>query len=45
MCRLRWALELQRHMDALFWDNSPSGGGYFSTTTLDPTIRIRIKDE
>lgn len=30
-------------MDALFWDEV--GGGYFSTTTADPSIKIRIKDE
>lgn len=39
---LRWAMELQRRQDELFWDEQ--GGGWFSTTGQDPTVLLRMKD-
>ncbi len=40
---LRLALELQRQMDALFWDDK--GGGYFAVTGHDSSILLRMKEE
>jgi uncharacterized protein len=40
---LKFALELQCQMDALFWDEK--GGGYFAVTGHDNSILLRMKDE
>ncbi|MGI9115012.1 MAG: thioredoxin domain-containing protein [Chthoniobacterales bacterium] len=43
---LRWlhfAVELQRSLDAQFWDEQR--GGYFSVTGNDPSVLLRIKDD
>jgi uncharacterized protein YyaL (SSP411 family) len=40
---LKFALELQRQMDALFWDDK--GGGYFGVTGHDNSILLRMKEE
>jgi hypothetical protein len=40
---LQWAIALQKHQDALFWD--PNEGGYFSTTGNDPSILLRMKED
>jgi uncharacterized protein len=40
---LKFALELQRQMDALFWDDK--GGGYFAVTDHDSSILLRMKEE
>ena len=40
---LKWALDLQKRQDALFWDKNT--GGYFSTTGTDPSILLRLKDD
>jgi uncharacterized protein len=40
---LKFALELQRQMDALFWDDE--GGGYFAVTGHDRNILLRMKEE
>jgi uncharacterized protein YyaL (SSP411 family) len=40
---LEWALEPQRRQDELFWD--ASSGGWFSTTGLDPTVLVRMKED
>ncbi|KAG1680604.1 hypothetical protein FOA52_015053 [Chlamydomonas sp. UWO 241] len=40
---LRWAMALQATLDRLFWDGDK--GGYFSTSGVDPSIKIRIKDD
>ena len=40
---LEWALTLQRRQDDLFWDSIE--GGWFSTTGVDPTVIIRMKEE
>ena len=40
---LKFALELQNKMDALFWDDK--GGGYFSVTGHDSSILLRMKEE
>lgn len=40
---LKWALNLQKQQDALFWDKNT--GGYFSTTGTDPSILLRLKDD
>jgi hypothetical protein len=40
---LKFALELQRQMDALFWDDK--GGGYFTVTGHDSSILLRMKEE
>jgi len=40
---LRWAAELQRKQDLLFWDEEH--GGYFSVSGSDPTILIRMKED
>jgi uncharacterized protein YyaL (SSP411 family) len=40
---LRWAADLQRTQDALFWDEKH--GGYFSVSGTDPTILIRMKED
>ena len=39
---LEWAWQLQQKMDELFWDKE--GGGYFTATTSDPSILIRMKE-
>src|SRR5438045_1505520 len=39
---LRFALELQGQMDALFWDNE--SGGYFTVTGHDSNIWLRLKE-
>ena len=39
---LEWACQLQEKMVELFWDHSK--GGFFSTTTADPSILLRMKD-
>ena len=40
---LKFALELQRQMDALFWDNE--NGGYFTVTGHDHNILLRMKED
>jgi uncharacterized protein YyaL (SSP411 family) len=40
---LKLALELQRQMDALFWDNE--SGGYFTVTGRDTNILLRMKED
>jgi len=40
---LKFALELQRQMDALFWDNE--SGGYFTVTGHDRNILLRMKED
>jgi uncharacterized protein YyaL (SSP411 family) len=40
---LKFALELQRQMDALFWDNE--SGGYFTVTGHDSNILLRLKED
>src|SRR5205085_9619571 len=40
---LKFALELQRQMDAFFWDDK--GGGYFGVTGHDSSILLRMKEE
>jgi uncharacterized protein YyaL (SSP411 family) len=40
---LEWAIELQRRQDELFWDAAE--GGWFSTTGLDPTVLLRMKED
>ena len=40
---LTFALELQRQMDALFWDNE--SGGYFTVTGRDTNILLRLKED
>jgi uncharacterized protein YyaL (SSP411 family) len=39
---LEWALTLQRRQDELFWDPE---GGWFSTTGVDPSVLLRLKEE
>lgn len=39
---LIFAEELQDIQDKLFWDETD--GGYFSTTTTDPAIILRLKE-
>jgi len=40
---LKFALELQNKMDALFWDEH--AGGYFTVTGQDSSILLRLKEE
>ena len=40
---LQWAVELQRTMDCLFYDEKH--GGYFSTSGKDNTVFLRMKDD
>ena len=40
---LQWAMTLQQRQDSLFWDEPQ--GGWFSTTGLDPTILLRMKED
>jgi uncharacterized protein YyaL (SSP411 family) len=40
---LKWAMQLQKKQDALFWD--PEGKGYFGTTGDDPSILLRMKED
>ncbi len=40
---LKFALESQRQMDALFWDNE--NGGYFTVTGRDTNILLRMKED
>jgi uncharacterized protein YyaL (SSP411 family) len=40
---LKFALELQRQMDALFWDTE--NGGYFTVTGRDANILLRLKED
>ena len=40
---LKFALELQGQMDALFWDNE--SGGYFTVTGHDSNILLRLKED
>ncbi len=40
---LEWADELQRQLDARFWD--PQSGGWFSTTGADPSVLLRLKED
>ncbi len=40
---LAWAVALQETQDRLFWD--AQFGGYFSNTTEDPSILVRIRDD
>jgi len=40
---LTFVLELQRQMDALFWDNE--SGGYFTVTGRDSNIFLRLKED
>ena len=39
---LEWVWQLQQKMDELFWDKE--SGGYFTATTSDPSILIRMKE-
>lgn len=39
---LEWAWQLQQKMNELFWDKE--AGGYFTATTSDPSILIRMKE-
>ena len=39
---LEWAWQLQQKMDELFWDKKD--GGYFTATTSDPSILLRVKE-
>ena len=39
---LNWAWQLQEKMTELFWDKE--GGGYFSATSTDPSILLRMKE-
>lgn len=39
---LGWAERLQAKQDALFWDVAK--GGYFTTTTVDPSVVLRLKE-
>ena len=39
---LEWVWQLQQKMNELFWDKE--GGGYFTATTSDPSILIRMKE-
>jgi uncharacterized protein YyaL (SSP411 family) len=40
---LEWAIALQERQDELFWDDT--AGGWFSTTGLDPTVLLRMKED
>jgi uncharacterized protein YyaL (SSP411 family) len=40
---LAWARQLQARQDELFWD--AEGGGWFSTTGLDPSVLLRMKED
>ncbi|MDP2052604.1 MAG: hypothetical protein Q8L75_03125, partial [Acidobacteriota bacterium] len=40
---LEWARVLQARQDELFWD--AEGGGWFSTTGLDPSVLLRMKED
>jgi hypothetical protein len=40
---LDWAVTLTERQTALFWD--ASDGGWFSTTGLDPTVLLRLKED
>uniref|UniRef100_A0A146KV46 Spermatogenesis-associated protein 20 n=1 Tax=Lygus hesperus TaxID=30085 RepID=A0A146KV46_LYGHE len=40
---LKWAEELQKTQDELFWDNGLAG--YFTTTNTDSSILIRMKED
>jgi uncharacterized protein YyaL (SSP411 family) len=40
---LKFALELQQQMDALFWDED--GGGYFTVTGRHDDILLRLKED
>jgi uncharacterized protein len=40
---LKFAVQLQRQMDALFWDNE--NGGYFTVTGRDSNILLRMKED
>jgi hypothetical protein len=40
---LEWAIALQRRQDELFWDELD--GGWFSTSGLDPSVLVRMKEE
>ena len=40
---LKFGLELQRQLDALFWDNE--NGGYFTVTDRDSNILLRMKED
>jgi len=40
---LSWARELQAQQDAKFWDEKEAG--WFSTTGLDPSVLLRLKED
>ncbi len=40
---LDWAVALQEDQNRLFWDDR--GGGWFSTTTEDPSVLLRVKED
>jgi uncharacterized protein YyaL (SSP411 family) len=40
---LEWAVALQERQDELFWDGEE--GGWFSTTGLDSSVLLRIKED
>jgi hypothetical protein len=40
---LKWAHDLQKRQDALFYDRL--GGGYFSTSGKDASVLLRMKDD
>jgi uncharacterized protein YyaL (SSP411 family) len=40
---IEWAIALQNRQDELFWD--AADGGWFSTTGVDPSVLLRVKEE
>jgi uncharacterized protein len=40
---LEWAIALQHRQDELFWDEAE--GGWFSTTGLDASVLLRVKED
>ena len=40
---LEWAIDLQKKMDKLFWDDK--GGAYFSVDGNDETLVLRLKED
>jgi uncharacterized protein YyaL (SSP411 family) len=40
---LEWAIDLQKKMDKLFWDDK--GGAYFSVDGNDDTLVLRLKED
>lgn len=42
---IKLALDLQTKQNDLFWDSSPTGGGYFSSRATDKSAIVRMKDD